>query len=194
VKEGISNFVSAYNEVQKFVNERTVFNLETGERGIFVGDSLARSVLDRIRQSTFSQISGLTTYTSASQVGFETQTADGTIKLNEAILDGALSQNYSAVRDLFVRNPTTGTEGIGELVTDTVDALDDVEFGALTLRQNALTSQIDDFVKQISFKEAALLRFEEQQRIKFGNLDGLLASLQSQLDALSTLSQRAPTR
>ncbi|MEX0830882.1 MAG: flagellar filament capping protein FliD [Nitrospirales bacterium] len=194
VKEGISNFVSAYNEVQKFVNERTVFNLETGERGIFVGDSLARSVLDRIRQSTFSQISGLTTYTSASQIGFETQTADGTIKLNEAILDGALSQNYSAVRDLFVRNPTTGTEGIGELVTDAVDALDDVEFGALTLRQNALTSQIDDFVEQISFKEAALLRFEEQQRIKFGNLDGLLASLQSQLDSLSTLSQRAPTR
>jgi flagellar capping protein FliD len=79
-------------------------------------------------------------------------------------------------------------------VTDTVDALDDVEFGALTLRQNALTRQIDDFVEQISFKEAALLRFEEQQRIKFGNLDGLLASLQSQLDALSTLSQRAPTR
>jgi len=194
VKEGISNFVSAYNEVQKFVNERTVFNLETGERGIFVGDSLARTILDRIRQSTFSQISGLTTYTSASQIGFETQTADGTIKLNETTLDAALSQNYSAVRDLFVQNPTTGTEGIGELVTDAVDALDDVEFGALTLRQNSLTSQIDDFVEQISVKEAALLRFEEQQRIKFGNLDGLLASLQSQLEALATLSQRAPTR
>jgi flagellar hook-associated protein 2 len=191
VKEGISNFVSAYNEVQQFVNERTVFNVETGERGIFVGDSLARTVLDRIRQSTFSQISGLTTYTSASQIGFETQTADGTIKLNETTLDAVLSQNYSAVRDLFVQNPTTGTEGIGELVTDAVDALDDVEFGALTLRQNALTSQIDDFVKQISVKEAALLRFEEQQRIKFGNLDGLLASLQNQLSALASLTPKS---
>ena len=191
VKEGISNFVSAYNEVQKFVNERTVFNLETGERGIFVGDSLARTVLDRIRQSTFSQISGLTAYSSASQIGFETQTADGTIKLNESTLDTALSQNYSAVRDLFVQNPTTGTEGIGKLVTDAVDALDDVEYGALTLRQNALTSQIDDFVKQISVKEDALLRFEEQQRIKFGNLDGLLASLQNQLSALASLTPKS---
>ena len=188
VKEGVSNFVSAYNEVQKFVNERTVFNVETGERGIFVGDSLARTVLDRIRQSTFSQISGLTTYTSASQIGFETQTADGTIKLNDTTFDAALSQNYSAVRDLFVQNPTTGTEGIGELVNDAVDALDDVEFGALTLRQNSLTSQIDDFLEQISVKEAALLRFEEQQRIKFGNLDGLLASLQNQLSALASLT------
>ncbi len=190
VKEGIGNFVNAYNEVVQFVNERTVFDTETGERGIFVGDSLARTVLDRIRQATFSQINGLTTYTSASQIGFETQTADGTIKLNDTTLDAALSSNYSAVRDLFIQNPTTGTEGIGELVVDAVDALDDVDSGTLTLRQNSLTSQIDDLTDQISVKEAALLRFEEQQRIKFANLDGLLASLQNQLDALATLSTR----
>ncbi len=188
VKEGISAFVAAYNEVVGFVNERTAFDVETGERGLFVGDSLSRTVLDRIRQSTFSQISGLTTYTGASQIGFETQTADGTIKLNEDTLDSVLSADYSAVRDLFIQNPTTGTEGIAELVVDAVDALDDVEFGALTLRQNSLTKQIDDFAEQIAVKEAALLRFEEQQRIKFGNLDGLLASLQNQLSALSNLT------
>ena len=188
VKEGISDFVSAYNEVVEFVNERTTFDVETGERGLFVGDSLARTVLDRIRQSTFSQISGLTTYTGASQIGFETQTGDGTIKLNEDTLDSVLSADYSAVRDLFIQNPTTGTEGIAELVVDAVDGLDDVEFGALTLRQNSLTDQIDDFEEQISVREAALLRFEEQQRIKFANLDGLLGSLQGQLDALATLT------
>ena len=166
VKEGISSFVNAYNEVVKFVNERTVFDVETGERGLFVGDSLARTVLDRIRQATFSQISGLTTYTSASQIGFETQTVDGTIKLNDTTLDAALSENYSAVRDLFIQNPTTGTEGIAELVGDAVDALADVQFGALTLRQNSLTKQIDDFAEQIAVKEAALLRFEETTTYK----------------------------
>jgi flagellar capping protein FliD len=172
----------------EFINERTEFDLETGERGIFVGDSLTRTVLDRIRQSTFSQISGLTTFISASQIGFETQPADGTIKLNEATLDAALSENYSAVRDLFIQNPTTGTEGIAELVVNAVDVLDDVEFGALAIRQNSLTKQIDSFAQQISVKEAALSRYEEQQRIKFANLDGLLASLQNQLDALARLS------
>ena len=188
VKEGVSNFVSSFNEVVEFINERTEFDLETGERGIFVGDSLTRTVLDRIRQSTFSQISGLTTFTSASQIGFETQPADGTIKLNEATLDAALSENYSAVRDLFIQNPTTGTEGIAELVVNAVDVLDDVEFGALAIRQNSLTKQIDNFAQQISVKEAALSRYEEQQRIKFANLDGLLAKLQNQLDALARLS------
>ncbi len=186
VKESITNFVSAYNEVVEFINERTIYDVESGERGIFVGESLARTVLDRIRQAVFSPIEGLTTYTSASQVGFQTVTTDGTINLDENALDEALSSNYSAVRDLFIQNPTTGTDGLAELVVDAVDALDDVESGALTLRQNALTSQIDDLTEQIALKEAALLRFEEQQRLKFANLDGLLASLQSQLDVLQT--------
>ncbi len=188
VKESITNFVNAYNEVVSFVNERSNFDVDSGERGLFVGDSLARTVIDRIRQSTFSQISGLSTFSSASQIGFETQTSDGTIKLNETTLDAALSENYSAVRDLFIQNPTTRTEGIAELIVDAVDALDDVETGALALRQNALTSQIDSFSRQIETQEAALSRFEEQQRIKFANLDGLLASLQGQLDSLATLT------
>ena len=172
----------------EFINEGSKFDLEKGERGSLVGDSLARTVLDRIRQSALSQISGLTTFTSASQIGFETQPADGTIKLNEATLDAALSENYSAVRDLFIQNPTTGTEGIAELVVNAVDALDDVESGILSIRQNSLTKQIDNFAQQISVKEAALSLYEEQQRIKFANLDGLLATLQGQLDALATLS------
>ena len=188
VKEGISSFVNAFNEVVTFINDRTAFDVETGERGLFVGDSLARTVLDRLRQSVFSQISGLTTFTGASQIGFETQPADGTITLNEDTLDAALASNFSAVRDLFIQNPTTGTEGIAELVVDAVDGLDDVEAGALTLRQNSLTNQIDDFAQQIALKEDELLRFEEQQRIRFGNLDGLLASLQNQLSALATLN------
>jgi len=183
--------VSSYNEVVEFINEQTKFDLETGKRGIMVGDSLARTVIDRIRQSTLSQISGLTTYTSVSQIGFETQTADGTIKLNEATFDGALSENYSAVRDLFIQNPTTGTDGLAELVVNAVDALADVESGALAIRQNSLKKQIDNFTQQISVKEAALSLYEEQQRIKFANLDGLLGVLQGQLDSLAALSSNS---
>jgi flagellar hook-associated protein 2 len=184
VKEAISEFVNGYNEIVTFINERTFYNTETRERGIFVGESFARNVLDRVRESLFSQISGVTTYTGASQIGFETQTTDGTIKLNDATLDSALSTNFSAVRDLFVENSTTGTHGIAELVVNAIDSLDDIDTGALTRRQNALTKQVAELTQQISVKEDALTRFEEQQRLKFANLDGLLARLQSQLNLL----------
>jgi flagellar hook-associated protein 2 len=184
IKEAISAFVNGYNEIMTFMKERTFYNAETKERGIFVGESFARNVLDRVRESVFSQISGLTVYTGASQIGFETQTSDGTIKLNEATLDTALSTNFSAVRDLFVQNATTGTNGIAQLVVQAIDGLDDIETGSLTRRQNALTKQVNELTNQITLKEEALGRFEEQQRLKFANLDGLLARLQSQLTLL----------
>ena len=184
VKGAISNFVNAYNNVESFINERKNYKVETKERGVFVGETLPRSVLSRLREAVFSEISGLTTYTNAAQIGFETQTTDGTIQLNTTTLDAALSQNYSAVRELFIANPTTGTNGIAELLIDAVDNLNDIESGALHLRQQGLTDTIADFTAQIDQKETRLVRFEELLRIKFANLDGLLASLQSQQDQL----------
>ncbi|MCA9498300.1 MAG: flagellar filament capping protein FliD [Nitrospirales bacterium] len=184
VKEAISDFVNGYNEIVTFVNERTFYNTETKERGIFVGESLARTVLDRIRESVFSQISGLTTYSGASQIGFETEPTDGTIKLNEETLDSALNTNFAAVRDLFVKNTTTGTNGIADLTVNAIDGLDNIDTGSLTRRQNALTQQVKNLTQQISTKEDASARYEEQQRLKFARLDGLLATLQSQLNQL----------
>ena len=187
VKAGITSFVEAYNDVVTFINERTIFDPETEERGIFVGETLPRTVLDELRRALSDQVSGLTTLEAVGQIGFQTQANDGTIVLDEADLDQQLSENFSAVRDLFIENPTTGTSGIAERLLDAVDELDDIESGALTIRQNTLTDEIDDLSDQIARMEADLLRFEEQQRIKFANLDGLLASLQSQLDSLNSL-------
>jgi len=69
---------------------------------------------------------------------------------------------------------------------DAVDNLNDIESGALHLRQQGLTSTVADFTAQIDRKETQLVRFEELLRIKFANLDGLLASLQSQQDQLQS--------
>ena len=187
VKEGIQSLVAAYNEVVTFVNERTVFNVETQERGLFVGETIPRTVLDQLRRALSDQVSGLSTITTAGEIGFQTQATDGTIILDEADLDKQLSENYSALRDLFIENPTTGTIGLAERLVDAIDTLDDVETGALTIRQNSLSDEIDDLADQIALMESDLLRFEEQQRIKFANLDGLVASLQSQLNSLNSL-------
>lgn len=184
VKQAISDFVKGYNDIVTFIKGRTFYNPDTQERGIFVGDSLVRNILDTVRQSVVSPISGLTTYTEASQIGFETQTSDGTINLNEATLDSALSTNYSAVRDLFVKNTTTGTNGIADVVVNAIDGFDNIDTGSLTYRQKDLTNQVNDLTKQIATKEEASALYEQQQRVKFANLDGLLATLQSQLTQL----------
>ena len=187
VKEGITALVTAYNDVVSFIDERTFFNIETQERGIFVGESVVRTILDEIRRALSEEVSGLSDITAAGQIGFETQANDGTIVIDEADLDARLADSFDEVRELFIENTTNGTTGIAERLLDAVDKLDDIEFGALALRQNSLTDEIDDFDDQIAVLETRLAQFEEQQRIKFANLDGLLAGLQSQLDNLNSL-------
>ncbi|MCA9472035.1 MAG: flagellar filament capping protein FliD [Nitrospirales bacterium] len=187
VKEGITSLVDAYNDVVSFINERTVYNAETEERGIFVGETVVRTVLDKIRRALSDQVSGLSTVSSAGQIGFQTQPHDGTIEIDETDLDARLSDSFDEVRELFINNPVNGTTGIAERLVDAIDVLDDLEFGALALRQNSLSDEVNDFDEQINVLETRLVTFEEQQRIKFANLDGLLASLQSQLDSLNSL-------
>lgn len=186
VKGSITNFVNAYNDVVTFIKERTNYDPDTRERGIFVGETVPRTLLSRLRQAVFSEIDGLSNLTRVSQIGFETQPADGTIKINDAVLNQALAENYTGVRDLFIANPTTQTEGLGKLLSEAIDRLNDVENGALAIRQKGLTRQIEEFTAQITRKEIQLVQFEEMQRIKFANLDGLLASMQSQLDMLNS--------
>lgn len=188
VKEGIQSLIEQYNDVVTFINERRQFDPDAAEdeNGIFVGETLPRTVIDRLRRALSDPVSGLTTLTGGGQIGFETQTTDGTIVLDDADLDKQLNENYSAVRDLFIENPTTGTKGIAERLFDAVDELDDTETGLLTIRQDTLTDEVDDLGDQIATMEADLARFEEQQRIKFARLDGLLKQLDAQLNILSS--------
>jgi flagellar hook-associated protein 2 len=131
----------------------------------------------------------LTTYETVGEVGFKTE-RDGTVTIDDAKLDAALSSNYSAVKSLFIRQ--TGSTGVAQLVTNAVDALDDIEAGAVTLRKESLTDQISDITDDIARKEDLISQYEERLRRQYAALDGLLGRLQSQsgfLQANSNLKQ-----
>jgi flagellar hook-associated protein 2 len=123
------------------------------------------------------------------EVGFKTE-RDGTVTIDEAKLDAALSSNYSAVKSLFINQ--AGSTGVAQLMTNAVDVLDDIEAGAVTLRKGSLTDQISDLTDDIAKKEDLLSQYEERLRRQYAALDGLLGRLQSQsgfLQANSSLKQ-----
>jgi len=180
---------TAYNEVVKFINERNTYDITTKEGGNFFNEPTVRGVLSQLRNALSSSVSGLTTYTSVGEVGFKTE-RDGTVTIDEAKLDAALSSNYSAVKSLFINQ--TGSTGVAQLMTNAVDALDDIEAGAVTLRKESLTDQISDLTDDIAKKEDLLSQYEERLRRQYAALDGLLGRLQSQsgfLQANSTFKQ-----
>jgi flagellar hook-associated protein 2 len=183
VKESIKKFATAYNDIVKFVNERTTYDVATKKGGLFFGEPTAKGFLSQLRQALSSPVSGLTSYTSVGEIGFKTE-RDGTITLDDAKLGSVLSSNYKAVKALFINQ--TGVAGVAQRVNVAIDAIDDISTGSLTVRKNALTSQVGSLTAEIGRKEEALSAYEESLKRQYAALDGLLSRLKGQTTFLQS--------
>jgi flagellar hook-associated protein 2 len=185
VKTNITALATAYNDVVKFINERNTYDTATKQGGIFFNEPTVRGVLTQLRTALSSSVEGLSSLNTVGEFGFKTE-RNGTITVDDAKVDAALSSNYSAVKSLFIRQ--TGSTGIAQRIVDAVDLLDDVESGALTLRKHGLTDQISDLTDEIARKEDQIAQYEDRLRRQYSALDGLLGRLQSQVGFLQTHS------
>ncbi len=191
VKTNIKAVATAYNEVVKFINERSSYDVATKQGGVFFNEGSARTALSRLRNALSSSVSGATVFSNVGQIGFKTE-RDGTITVDEGQLSTALSANYSGVKALFSNQGAVA--GLAQSVVSAVDALNDVAGGALTLRKNGLTNEIARVGDDIARQEDAVSRYEERLRRQFASLDGLLRQLQGQsgfLQAQSTQRQQS---
>ena len=184
VKTNIQTLATAYNDIVKFVNERTTYDISTKTGGIFFNESTAKSVLSQLRTALSGEVGGLSTYESLGAVGFKTE-RDGTVTIDDAKLDAALASNYSATKALFVTQTTSS--GIADRVVKAVDFLDAIDTGSFTIRKTSITSQISKLTDEIGRKEDIASQYEERLRLQFASLDSLLQKLQSQTSALKAL-------
>ena len=183
VKENIKKFAEAYNDIVKFVNERTTYDVATKKGALFFAEPTAKGFLSQLRQALSAPVSGLTTYSSVGEIGFKTE-RDGVITVDDAKLDSALSTNYGAVKSLFI-NQTTVT-GVAQRINAAIDAIDDISTGSLTVRKNALTKQVSTLTSEIDRKEDALSAYEEALKRQYAALDSLLSRLKGQTTFLQS--------
>ena len=184
VKTNIKNLATAYNDIVKFINERTAYDTTTKTGGDFFNEGTAKSVLTRLRSALTTQVSGAAGFQTVGQIGFKTE-RDGTMTIDAAKLDSALASNYAATKSLFVTHPTSA--GIAQQITQVVDLLDSVDTGAFTIRKNAITAQITRRTAEIARKETLSSQYEERLRLQYASLDGLLQQMQAQTSALQQL-------
>lgn len=184
VKTNIKALATAYNDVVKFVNDRTAYDITTKTGGVFFNEATAKGVLSQIRTALSGEVPQLSIYKTLGEVGFKTE-RDGTITIDDAKLDTALASNYSATKALFITQTTSS--GVADRMVKAVDFLDSVDTGSFTIRKNSITSQISRLTAEIGRKEDLAAQYEERLRIQFASLDGLLQKLQGQSTALQAL-------
>ena len=206
VVEGISDFVSRFNEVMNTINTLDSYNSETETRGLLLGDP----TVARIRNALFRHINRRNTdlegqFTTLGSVGITV--TDGTkLSFDQSKFISALATDPEAVQQLFNLVEVEEVDPDGDLedssppekvvvaegtfrkIDGLLDDLTDSVDGAIQSRMDSIEDQIElgnDRIEQIDrliADKRARLEFE------FLAMERAIAELQNQSNALASLS------
>lgn len=179
LKDVVTDFVSKLNAVINDVKaEFTVGNRDSSR---LFGDSTLRSLQSQLSQAITSPVTIGGSTRLLSEIGIET-TREGTIELDSAKLEAALTENADAVRELFAGNGAD--DGFGAVIASVVDGFADSADGRLKSRVDGIDGEVRSLDDQIERLEDRLTSYEEQLAAEFIFMEQTIASLNSQNDFL----------
>ena len=199
ITTAIQNFVTNFNTLITSLNQYDSYNSSTQQAGLLLGDSTVAT----IRSSLYSMINGVNTnvsgsYNSLASVGI-TVGNNAQLVLDSGALSTALDSNPSAVAQLFTATTTVtnsdGSQtvkpvGTGVQLDQLLGSLSDSSTGVITLRNNALNSEITLDQSRITEINSQLAAKKAQLQSEFNNMEQTLATLQSQSATLTSLASQ----
>ena len=185
VETNIQSFVTAYNTLQTALAGLGSYDSTTGTAGALLGNPVLTGVQNQIHRALYSQV-GASNYNTLASVGITTN-ADGSLSVNSARLQSALSTNFPAVSQLF-----SGTNGVAtqlnSQITHALSSTGSIASYATTLTQQ--NTALQDQTTQLDTQMAALSASLTQQ---YASLNTLLSSLQSTSAYLTQAFASLPT-
>lgn len=177
MKENISAFATAYNELVKLVRDQTRFDDTTQTAGVLQADSSALGMLRGLRTLASSSSAAVSAFTRLADIGLEPQ-RDGTLKVDDAKLDGAMGQLAELSTFLSNDDADDALDGFGAMFRSFAD-LRLASDGMLTTRQDAIQKRIDENNDRADRLEARLALVEKRLTEQYGRLDSSIAVLNS---------------
>jgi flagellar hook-associated protein 2 len=182
MKKGITDFVSAFNEISKYLSTQTRYDDATKVAGPLQGDRSAVGLLNQLR-STLQQTSATSTvYQRLGDLGLALQ-RDGTIKIDDSKLQAALADPAELSKAF-----TTLETGFGQRFKMLGDSVLGTE-GLLTTRTNGLRDSISRNDKDQKRLEDRVARVQERLTRQYSALDKSL----NQLNGLGSFVQQQVT-
>ncbi|HDU8611636.1 flagellar filament capping protein FliD [Morganella morganii] len=188
-KKKIKEWVDAYNEYQKLCKDLTKYTkTEKGEaadksNGPLIGDSTVRGIQNTIRGQIRTP-NGDGTLNTMSKLGIK-QKLDGTLEIDDKVLDKALKENGSSVKEFFAGDgKETGfaTENFNYLkkILDSREGTIHNATDGLEKKKKGIDKRIEQTNKQIE-------NTMDLYRRQFQNLDKMMNSLSGTTQALGRM-------
>jgi flagellar hook-associated protein 2 len=101
--EKIKNFTTAYNDVNKFLNDQFTFDPKINKAGALLADASVRAVQSLLKRIVTGSIPGLTSGKSnLSQIGITSDSKTGVLSVDDSKLSAAISSDPQGVKRLFL--------------------------------------------------------------------------------------------
>ncbi|MBY0314538.1 MAG: flagellar filament capping protein FliD [Bdellovibrionales bacterium] len=181
----LKGFVEAMNGVFSFVQQQNTMNEKTDTSKTLGGDSVLRSIENRLRQMIQGTAYGAQgTIKNLSQLGVEFNRS-GTLELKQEKFEKALKTNAKDVLE-FLRgdgSPNAGFIGRAKAVLDSATS----QQGVVSSRKKGMQTQMSQIDRNIDNKEKNLANKEDQLRKKFSKLEEQMSKMQAQGAQVSSM-------
>lgn len=180
LREAIDDFVSNYNEMKSTVGRMTAYNGEGETSGELVGDRTVRTIEDRLRRDITDNL-GTGDISRLSQLGIAIDER-GRLTVDEDKLDDAIANNPEELSTFFAGDTEEG--GFAGRLNATLEAITE-EDGIIQSSVDSAELRVDSLEERKLRMESSIERSVERYRKQFGQLDGLIAQMNSMSSYLS---------
>ncbi|TVU91629.1 flagellar filament capping protein FliD [Vreelandella titanicae] len=180
LREAIDEFVKNYNEMKSTVGRMTAYNGEGETSGELVGDRTVRTIEDRLRRDITDNL-GTGDISRLSQLGIAID-EQGRLKVDEDKLDDAVANNPEGLSAFFAGETEEG--GFAGRLNATLEGIT-AENGIIQSSVTSAEQRVDSLDERKLRMEASIERSTERYRKQFGQLDGLIAQMNSMSSYLS---------
>jgi flagellar hook-associated protein 2 len=177
VTKKLNSFIESYNSLADTMANLSSYNADTGAAGTLLGDSALRGIQTQIRQTMTDAIKGLD-FSTLVDLGITTNDS-GHLEVDSTKLDSVLSQDFTAVAQLF-----SSENGLANKLDDVLDRYISTD-GILISRTDGLQSRIDSITDERERLSTRLAALEARYRAQFTAMDAMVAQMQSMGDYLS---------
>jgi len=172
----VKAFVDAYNDVVSRIDDLSLYDAENEQTGLLQSDTTLRFIKSDLSRFVVDPVAGLPdALNMLFQIGI-TLDGDGTLQLDESILDTKLQEDLSGVEALFA----DAADGISERFSTRLDYITQPTGGQITYAIERLDEQISGFEDEIERLDALLDMREARLREEFVRMEVALAGLQAQ--------------
>lgn len=180
VKENVLALVEGFNGLISLIEKES----DEDETNPFENDYTMTRMVSDLKNLIISSIGVSSAYKSLGEIGLEVN-RDGTLSIDEDILDQALAEDFDAVAGLFIGDEDAGITGLGDKINDAITDLVSSS-GLVTTEIDAAETRLDKLEENI---EVATERLESRYEIltaQFVQLDTYIAQLNSESNYLTS--------